>query len=186
MNVFDLLNDETRPKAPPIPGATMADRTAGRRLALIHDMHLEALDETMDMMRQVEAGEARIEEFAEHLDTLEMTKNYAKFGNLYGRECKFSDFHHTAEDTTIFPVIYANGSDGMRRVIARLAEEHVVIHELLVKLAGHVAAIRARPGPETFSEAKATLLVLDQVVRSHFGYEQNQLEEAIGYYNAMP
>ncbi len=96
------------------------------------------------------------------------------------------DFHHTAEDTTIFPVIYANGSDGMRRVIARLAEEHIVIHELLVKLAGHVPAIRARPGPETFSEAKATLLVLDQVVRSHFGYEQNQLEEAIGYYNAMP
>ena len=38
------------------------------------------------------------------------------------------------------------------------------------------------PGRETFAELKAAFLALERFVRSHFGYEQEELEEALGYY----
>ncbi|GAK72038.1 hypothetical protein RRU01S_23_01140 [Agrobacterium rubi TR3 = NBRC 13261] len=185
MNIFDLLNDSARPKAPAIPGATPADRIAGKRLALIHKMHLEAIDETKAVMEKVEAGQAGSDQLADKIASLEMMSNYAKFGNLCGRECEYLNYHHTAEDRQIFPILHQNGSDGLKRVIERLGEEHVVIHELLVELAEDAAAIRTQPEPETFSQARETFVLLDQVVRSHFGYEQTELEEALGYYNAL-
>jgi hypothetical protein len=51
----------------------------------------------------------------------------------------------------------------------------------------HAHAIQAvqAPGPETFAALKAAFLALDRVVRSHFGYEQEELEEALGYF-AVP
>lgn len=53
MKVFDLLDDKTRPKAPPIPGATLAHRMTGKKLAMIHEMHVVALDETRAMMDMI-------------------------------------------------------------------------------------------------------------------------------------
>ena len=47
-----------------------------------------------------------------------------------------------------------------------------------------MAAVR-EPGRETFAALKASFLALDRVVHSHFGYEQEELEEALGYF-AVP
>lgn len=185
MNIFDLLDDDTRPKAPPIPQASAADRMAGKRLAMIHAMHLNALDETKAMMEKVEAGQLSADTLAAKIDTLDMTRNYARFGNLCGRECEFLDFHHTAEDEDIFPLISARASEGIQRVVERLKQEHEVIHTVLIALSRNVAAISSNPGRETFEDAKGTFLILDRVVRSHFGYEQTELEEALGFYRAL-
>lgn len=185
MNIFDLLDDNARPKAPPIPEASAADRVAGKRLALIHAMNLDALDETRAMMEQVEAGLLNAATLEAKLGSLDMMRNYARFGNLCGRECEFLNFHHSAEDDDVFPVISARASDGIKRVIERLKQEHEVIHELLVSLSRNVAALSSNPGPETFEAARETFLILDRVIRSHFGYEQTELEEALGFYNAI-
>src|ERR1700691_3930222 len=51
-----FLDDATRPKAPKIEGITPAQRSQGKRLALIHDYHLSQMDEVRWVMEQVEAG----------------------------------------------------------------------------------------------------------------------------------
>jgi iron-sulfur cluster repair protein YtfE (RIC family) len=185
MNVFDLFDKSQRPKAPPIPGATELHRSAGRRLAEIHEMHLLALEETKSMMDQVQHGEDNAKNLAEHVASLELFENYRRFGNLCGRECQFLDFHHTSEDNEIFPAIALNGSEGLRRVIARLSEEHSVIHKLLEALAMNVTDLWADPSATNFARTRETYQDLYKAVRSHFSYEQAELEEAIGYYGVL-
>ena len=182
MTVVYLLDDATRPKAPAIPGAGAEHRRVGGRLKLIHGMHLAALDETKALMERVEAGECGADRLAAQLDSTEMLSNYRAFGNLCGRECQILDFHHTAEDTEIFPLLYSNGSVGLKRVIDRFAQEHLIVHQLLENLAANVLDIRDRPGPATFAAAKETFSLLYKVVRSHFAYEETELEEALGFY----
>ncbi len=182
MIVFDIFNDGARPKAPPIPGATQAHRLAGKKLAMIHDMHIAALEETREMMGRVEAGEAQVSELASQMTSIEMISNYRRFGNLCGRECQFLDFHHTSEDTEIFPILEAHGSESLKRVIARLAEEHLAIHQMLETLAANVMELLSSPNSESFARTKKTFELLYAAVRSHFGYEQTELEEAIGFY----
>jgi len=185
MNIFDIFDENKRPKAPPIPGATPAHRTAGKKLAMIHGMHLAALDETQAMMERVVAGERQVNELATQINSMELMGNYRHFGNLCGRECQFLDFHHTSEDNEIFPVLNANGGDGLKQVIARLTEEHLVVHELLESLATTVSDLLDKPGPDTFARTQETFTLLSRVVRSHFDYEQTELEEALGFY-AVP
>lgn len=177
-----ILDDRDRPKAPPIAGATPEHRKAGGRLRLIHKMHIAALDETRQMMEFVEAGQAGVDGLASHIDTMGLTANIRSFGSLCGRECQFLEFHHTAEDQEIFPVLYGEGSEGLRRVIERLSLEHGLVHRLIERLAANVEGIKKDPTPQTFAIAKDTFARLYDVVISHFGYEEGELEEALGYH----
>ena len=176
-----LLDDATRPKAPKIEGITPAQRRQGKRLALIHEHHLEQMNEVRWVMEQVEAGEQSTQTLLEAISSLQMAANYRVFGNLCGRECQMLTLHHTIEDQSIFPEL-RHGSDGLRKVVDRLSQEHLIIHQLLEAL--HDKAVNAvrEPDRETFAALKAAFLALDRVVRSHFGYEQEELEEALGYF----
>ncbi len=176
-----LLDDTTRPKAPKIEGITPAQRVAGKRLALIHEHHLEQMNEVRWVMEQVEAGEQSAETLLEAISSLQMAANYRVFGNLCGRECQMLTLHHTIEDQSIFPVLH-QGSDGLRKVVDRLSQEHSIIHQLLQALEDKAVNAVREPGRETFAALKAAFLALDRVVRSHFGYEQEELEEALGYF----
>jgi iron-sulfur cluster repair protein YtfE (RIC family) len=179
----DLLDGSTRPKANRIKEISSRQRQSGKRLAMIHAMHIAALDETKEMMERVEALEADTSELAEKLASLEMVRNYRKFGNLCGRECQFLDFHHRSEDEQIFPLLTAKGDDSMKRVVDRLMQEHAIVHELLVDLDRNVKAIAQHPSAGTFAAAKQTFEELYRFVRSHFGYEEGELEEALGFFD---
>jgi hypothetical protein len=179
-----LLDDATRPKAPKIDGVTPEQRRRGKRLALIHDFHLEQMGEVRWMMAQVEAGAESAGRLREAISTLQMAANYRLFGNLCGRECQMLTLHHSIEDHSIFPLL-REGSQGLRRVVDRLSAEHGIIHRLLLALEDHADETVNTPGPESFARLKAAFLALDRVVRSHFGYEQEELEEALGYF-AVP
>jgi hemerythrin-like domain-containing protein len=90
--------------------------------------------------------------------------------------------HHAIEDQSMFPAL-RHGSDGLRKVVDRLSEEHSIIHRLLQALEAAAVNAVTEPGRETFAEVKAAFLALERVVHSHFGYEQTELEEALGYYD---
>jgi len=184
MNVFDLFDDATRPKAAAIPGATPEHRLIGKKLASIHAMHISALDETRAVILLIEKGEAHPEELMPQIEANELMRNYRRFGNLCGRECQFLEFHHTSEDWEIFPNIAAAGNASLTKVIDRLAEEHLVIHQLLETLAANVLEMRENPGPVSFHQTRETFLVVYRAVISHFGYEQTELEEALGFFGA--
>jgi hypothetical protein len=179
---IDLLDDSTRPKAPKIEGTTPQQRRHGRRLALIHGMHLEQMAEVREVLDLIDAGEDAYAVLAETASSLEMTRNYRLFGNLCGQECQALTFHHTAEDQMLFPPLM-RGSDGLRKVVERLAAEHLIIHEMLVHFEAGAIAAYETPGEESFRQLKDVFDVLERFVKSHFGYEQQELEEAIGYHN---
>jgi iron-sulfur cluster repair protein YtfE (RIC family) len=179
------IDEARRPRAPRIEGATPAHRARGRRLALIHRMHLEDLDLVGRLLGQVERGEAEAARLAETVRALEMTRNYRAFGTLCGRECQTLSFHHTAEDRQIFPQLAAAGSPGLRAVVAQLQAEHEVVHALIERLEAAADALVATPDATGFAEARAVFRALERVVRSHFGYEETELEEALGFYGVI-
>jgi len=177
-----LLDDATRPKAPKIEGITPAQRSQGKRLALIHDYHLSQMDEVRWVMEQVEAGAQSAATLLEAISSLQMAANFRLFGNLCGQECRMLTAHHTIEDHSIFPLL-RDGSDGLTKVVDRLGQEHLIIHRLLEALEDNARKTVTQPDRETFVELKAAFLALERFVRSHFGYEQEELEEALGYYD---
>ena len=70
-------------------------------------------------------------------------------------------------------------------MVARLEEEHAVVHEVILRLEAATEALMAAPTPATFAEARAVFAALERVVRSHFSYEETELEEALGYYGIV-
>ena len=172
----------TRPEMPAMPEATDADRRMGRRLAAIHRMHLNDVGRIGIVLDQIEAGEASGSDLTDALSSAEFAQNVRQFGSLCGRECKVLTYHHDAEEFSLFPQLAQNGDDALRAVVAQLMEEHKVVHELLVRLERAAMALMFEVDQEKFNEARAVFRQLDTVMRSHFGYEETQLEEAIGVY----
>jgi hypothetical protein len=178
---IEFLDDSTRPHAPKFDGVTEEQREPGRHLAMIHAMHLAELDAARRAMERVEAGEASASAVADSVSALQMGSNYRRFGNLCGRECRMLEFHHTAESHYIFPLL-RDADPTLREVVDRLSAEHEVIGRLLERLEQAASAAVARPGPESFAPLKDAFVTLERVVRSHFGYEQTELAEALGYF----
>lgn len=170
----------TRPTMPALPDATDADRRMGRRLAAIHRMHLHDVGRIGIVLDRIEAGEASGQDLSDALMSAEFAQNVRQFGSLCGRECKVLTFHHDAEEYSLFPQLAGKGNDALRAVIDRLMEEHKVVHELLVRLERAAMALMFELDAEKFNEARAVFRQLETVVHSHFGYEETQLEEAIG------
>lgn len=179
-----LIDERTRPKAPKIEGATPAQSRQGRHLAMIHGMHLQQIAHVERMIRQIESGEAEMERLGQAISGLQMASNYRQFGNLCGRECQLLNFHHSAEDQQIFPALM-RGSEGLRLVVERLREEHAVIHGLIEEMEARAMSLIRTPDPSGFQALKLTFVTLVEIVRSHFGYEQSELEEALGYYHVL-
>lgn len=181
-NVILTLDEASRPKAPKIEGLTPEQRLRGKRLAMIHMMHLQQIAQVEQVLRQIEEGRAEAARAAETIADLHMIVSYRLYGNLCGRECRLLTFHHMSEDEQIFPVLM-HGSEGLRRVIERLSKEHGVIHALLERLEDQAIALLEEPEQTNFVRLKEIFEQVTRTVRSHFGYEQVELEEAIGFYN---
>ena len=176
------LDEATRPKAPRIEGMTPVQEWRGKRLALIHQMHLRELEWVKRVMQQIEAGEKQLADLGEAVSSLSMAESYKAFGNLCGQECQLLNFHHMAEEQVVFPALERQGSDGLRQVVQRLREEHEVIHALLQDLETWAAAAVSHADAASFAGLKQAFERLDRTVRSHFGYEEGELEQALGYY----
>lgn len=170
-----------RPKAPPIAGATEAHRRLGRRLGLYHAYHLEQLRHARQALDALLDGNGTAEGLAKALEGLDMIENYRRFGNLCGAECHALTVHHTIEDTQIFPVL-RRGSQGLRAVIDQLGAEHVIIHDLIERLLTATAAIAHDPSLENLAVLETLFAALETFVPSHFGYEEAEISEALGYF----
>ena len=176
------LDEAARPKAPPVPDATDQHRRQGRHLAAIHRHYLMEIAQVAAVLARIEARDAPPEHLKRIVLSLDMAQNFRAFGSLCGRECQVLQFHHDIESADMFPRIEGAGGGKFREIIAKLRAEHEVVHELIQRL-GHAAdALEQDPTEENFAQAAATFRKLEEVVRSHFGYEETELAEAIGYY----
>ena len=189
MIVFDALpgrealREADRPSAPPIPEATDTHRRMGARLRLIHDAHRQELRDLRALLDRIEADEASADAAPAVVGGMGMSRNLRLFGALCGRECQHLQFHHDIEEGHTFPTVEHRGDDGMRAVIRKLREEHEVVHTLIAALAERSAAL-ARDRSQ-LAAVREALDRIEDVVRSHFGYEEDELKEALGVYGAL-
>jgi len=178
--LIDIFDPTKRPRGPRFE-ITPEQRRRGGRLALIHQLHLDQLAEVEALIAAIDAGHADEDAVASSVSGLAATQNYRTFGSLCGRECRNLTFHHTGEDQAIFPVLRV-GNRALDAVIDRLAEEHLVIHGWIERLLERLVDYRAHPDADTYGALRDDFRVLARLVRSHFGYEQTELEDAIGKY----
>ncbi|SNY52144.1 Hemerythrin HHE cation binding domain-containing protein [Pseudooceanicola antarcticus] len=176
------LDEAARPKAPPVPEATDMHRRQGSQLAAIHRHYLMEIAQIAAVLTRIEAGDTPPDHLKRIVLSLDMAENFRAFGSLCGRECQVLKFHHDIEGADMFPRIEAAGGGMFRQVVAKLQSEHEVVHELIIRLARAAEALSQDPSDENFAHAGATFRKLEEVVRSHFGYEETELAEAIGYY----
>ncbi len=176
-----LLDDATRPLAPKLTGLTEAQRWPGRHLAMVHDHFRGDMATLRSLIERARGGEVSPAEVAAKADAMTMLGNYRQFGNLCGQHCQIINMHHSIEDEAIFPALREQG-DAFRRVAERLEEEHVVVHALLERLVAAIGALSAMPGPSAFADCAAVYDMLEKVLLSHFGYEEDQIGDALGYF----
>lgn len=174
------LREAARPHAPRIEGVTEEQRRRGRHLALIHGFHLRDIARIRAFVAHIDSDPEAAGKLAAAVDDMEMTRNLRAFGAVCGQECGSLLFHHGAEEQQVFPLLDRVGGEGLRAVVRKLREEHEVVHALLDELAAGARAIEAAPGPETYAALRDCFGRLEAVLRSHFGYEETELEEALG------
>jgi len=178
---IEFLDDSTRPSAPAIEGASDRHRAHGKRLTLFHRYHLQQLAQLRRALEDLGNGLGDADALAEQVGSMAMVENYRRFGSLCGQECQLLTLHHTIEDQEIFPHL-RNASDGLRKVIDRLSAEHLIVHELLVRLQQATRRFAHEPGAASLASLREVYDALERMVTSHFGYEERELEEALGFY----
>ena len=176
-----LIDESTRPKAPRIEGVTERQRRHGGRLALIHAYHLQEMAHVRTVLDQVGAGQSAPAEAGKAASSLDMLTNMRQFGALCGHECQNLNAHHSIEDFSVFPELEGKTA-GLDKVVQRLREEHEVIHSILEEMEEAAIAVLQMPGPSSFAKLREVFETLEPLVHSHFGYEQTELEEALGVY----
>ncbi|MEP7241529.1 MAG: hemerythrin domain-containing protein [Devosia sp.] len=176
-----FLDDATRPTVPPLAGLTARHKQAGEHLKEVHDHLRDNMRSIRALMDRAAAGLASHGEVADETGRLEMVANFRRFGNLCGQHCQIVNAHHSIEDAHVFPALAAQ-SDGYARVTERLAAEHVVVHELLLRQIDALNAMVTTPGAASFAEAREIYKALERVLASHLGYEEEQIGDALGYF----
>ena len=182
MATITLLDDRTRPKAPDLKGARDEHKAPGGHLKAVHRYHLQQMGQVRRVMDLISEGAAKPEALRAAFDGLDLLQSMRLFGNLCGQECQILTAHHDIESQMLFPVLDERGNDGIRKVVARLVEEHRVIHHYLQEFDARISALMRAPNGVSFSAVKETYLILERIVQSHFKYEETELETAIGFY----
>lgn len=176
------LNESARPKMPPLAGATDADRRKGKHLAAIHRHYLSEMSQIAAILERIKAGDEPPAALAEIILNSDMRQNFEVAGTICGQQCRVLTMHHNIEEHQMFPALAAQGHTALSKVIDKLRAEHLVIHELLKRLGRAGQALELSPDEANFETAFAVFFKLRASVMSHFGYEETELEEAIGMY----
>jgi len=179
-----FLDDATRPTVPPLTGLTPAQKASGEHLKEVHNHIRHELKSINLMIERAATGAASAAEIADETQQLALVANFRRFGNLCGQYCALVNTHHSIEDYHMLPAI-ARVSDGYRLVADRLRAEHVVVHELLERQIDALNALAAEPTATRFDDARIVFEALERVLLSHLGYEEDQIGDALGYYELL-
>jgi hemerythrin-like domain-containing protein len=181
---IEFLDDATRPRAPKLTGLTTAQREAGEHLKYIHDHLRQNMQVLRRLIDQAAAGEVSAKDVTAQTGELAMVANFRRFGTLCGQYCQFVHGHHSLEDAMVFPALAAQ-SEALRKVAERLKAEHVVVHEVLLRLIGALEALATIPTRQNFEATTVVYDALERVLLSHLGYEEEEIGDALGYFNVM-
>ncbi|CAN7274508.1 hemerythrin domain-containing protein [Devosia sp. LjRoot16] len=176
-----FLDDATRPAPIRLEGLTEAQRAPGLHLKEVHDHLRDNMKTLAVLIDRAAAGEVGAKTATDEAAGLAMVANYRRFGNLCGQHCNIVNVHHSIEDEAVFPAIAAQGA-GFKAIADRLRAEHVVVHQLLVRLIDTLGELAAAPGPGRFADTLEIYRALERVLLSHLGYEEEAIGDALGYF----
>ena len=176
------LQEDARPKMPPIAGATDVDRRKGKHLAAIHRHYLSEMAQIEQVLERIKAGDEPPEALSQIVLHSDMRKNFEVVGTICGHQCRVLTMHHNIEEHSMFPALAAKGNSALTAVVEKLRAEHLIVHELLKRLEAAGSTLTQTSSDAHFRDATEVFFKLRRVVISHFGYEETELEEAIGLY----
>lgn len=174
-----LLDDSTRPSAPPPPDGyvyTRQGQAVGKHLAQVHDHLRSELSQIRELLRQVKQGSVNISRAREAISEMTMRQNNWTLGAYCASYCAIVAGHHGLEDQAIFPHL-RRADAGLTPVIDRLEAEHVIIHEVMQDVDRALVNLVKSPGD--FSEIDEAVDVLAQTLLSHLAYEEREITEPL-------
>ena len=178
---IDFLDDATRPALQKLDGLTEEQRLPGQHLKMIHDHLRQNMEVLGRLIERASTGAVSPAQVEAETSSMVMISNFRRFGNLCGQYCQFVDTHHSIEDYAIFPRLAQQGT-AFKAIAERLRAEHVVVHELLLRLVDALNALAGEPTEARFDDAKSIYQALERVLLSHLGYEEDAMGDALGYF----
>lgn len=165
-------DESTRPRTVAVQTDARRSTGQGEHLVLIHDMYREQLAAITRIRDQVKAGLADVGLLRGQINAMTLRSHFGQFGAYCAQYCHAVNIHHTIEDRHMFPALRAADSH-LGDVLDRLAEEHDVIHAVLVEL--DEAAVDLATLGGGFDEVDRLIDVLASGLLSHLAYEEDQL-----------
>jgi alkanesulfonate monooxygenase SsuD/methylene tetrahydromethanopterin reductase-like flavin-dependent oxidoreductase (luciferase family) len=173
-----VWDETTRPEAPRVEGATYTPlgRRDGAALVQVHDQLRAELAQLRDLVDQVVSGNRDVGEARSLISTMTMRQNSWTLGTYCETYCRVVTVHHTIEDQGWFPRLRA-ADPALGPVVDRLADEHVVIAEVLERVDAALVRLVARPGD--LDDVRRAVDLLADTLLSHLSYEERVLVEPL-------
>jgi hypothetical protein len=170
-------DESLRPAPAAYPSATAYERASGAHLRAIHDMYRRGLQQVGEVVDAVAAGTADPGEARAAIHGLGLAQAYQALGSYCGQICSAVTAHHGIEDRFLYPALRAADAD-LLPALDRLAHEHEVIHQVLIRLDRTVVELAADPAqlPRLVTEFRHLRALLE----SHFDYEEAAIGTALG------
>jgi hypothetical protein len=155
---------------------TPLGRRDGAALVQVHDQLRAELAQLRSLVDQVVAGNRDVGEARSLISTMTMRQNSWTLGTYCETYCRVVTVHHTIEDQGWFPRLRA-ADPALGPVVDRLAEEHVVIAEVLERVDAALVRLVARPGD--LDDVRRAVDLLTDTLLSHLSYEERALVEPL-------
>jgi alkanesulfonate monooxygenase SsuD/methylene tetrahydromethanopterin reductase-like flavin-dependent oxidoreductase (luciferase family) len=171
--------ESTRPTYPVPAGASYmeSEQAWPQHLIDIHDALRAELAQLRDVVDQVRRGLLQVGQARSAINTMTMRQNNWTLGAYCETYCRIVTGHHTLEDRSMFSYLRAVDPQAAP-VVDRLAEEHVVIHDVLEEVdRALVRLVAAEPSGATaaLEDFSAQVDVLTDALLSHLAYEEREL-----------
>jgi alkanesulfonate monooxygenase SsuD/methylene tetrahydromethanopterin reductase-like flavin-dependent oxidoreductase (luciferase family) len=179
---WDEATRPHRPESGPEVAYTDRGRLVGRHLIEVHDMLRAELGELRGVLAQVREGALSAGEARSALNEMTLRQNDWTLGAFCARYCGVVAQHHGLEDEAVFPHL-ARSDEGLKPVIERLADEHLVIHDAIQAV--DRALVDHINHPEDYEPIQAAIDFLTDSLLSHLSYEEYELVEPLarlGFY----
>ncbi|MGW5671678.1 LLM class flavin-dependent oxidoreductase [Micromonospora sp. NPDC003776] len=177
-----LWDESTRPTPPPAPAGhvyTPHGQAAGQHLVDVHDHLRQELHQVRDLLEQVRRGTVSPGAARAALHEMTMRQNNWTLGAYCAAYCTVVAQHHGLEDNSIFPHL-RRSDGGLGPVLDRLAEEHVVIHEVVEGVDRALVNLIRQPGD--FTELQEAVDLLTDTLLSHLSWEERVIVEPLARY----
>jgi hypothetical protein len=132
-----------------------------------------------DIVDQVRRGQLTVGAARSEINTMTMRQNNWTLGAYCESYCRIVTGHHTLEDRSLFTHLRRRDPD-LDAVLDRLAEEHVVIHDVLEQVDDALVGLVGAPSygadaTVALDELQRALDLLTDTLLSHLAYEEREL-----------